>query len=110
VRLAAAIDWYRRGVIFQGRAAEIAGVARADFIDALAARWIEVVQIDFDARVADAAVANASLLILLSRTGCLDLLRVAGAPVVVPGPVLAEIELKGADDITLAEALRRVGE
>ena len=49
VRLAAAVDWYRRGVISQGRAAEIAGVPRADFIDALAARGIEVVQVDFDA-------------------------------------------------------------
>jgi predicted HTH domain antitoxin len=48
VRLAAAIDWYSRGLISQGRGAEIAGVPRADFIDALAARKIEVAQIDFD--------------------------------------------------------------
>jgi len=48
VRLAAAIDWYSRGLISQGRGAEIAGVPRADFIDALAARKIEVSQIDFD--------------------------------------------------------------
>ena len=32
-----AIDWYQRGLISQGRGAEIAGVPRADFIDALAA-------------------------------------------------------------------------
>jgi len=49
VRLAAAVDWYRRGMISQGRAAEIAGIPRADLIDALAARGIEVVQVDFDA-------------------------------------------------------------
>lgn len=49
VRLAAAIDWYRCGLISQGRAAEIAGIPRADFIDALAARKIEVVQIDLEA-------------------------------------------------------------
>jgi predicted HTH domain antitoxin len=55
VRLAAAIDWYRRGVISQGRAAEIASIPRADFIDALAAREIEVVQIDFDALDRDLA-------------------------------------------------------
>ena len=55
VRLAAAIDWYRRGVISQGRAAEIAGIPRADFIDALAAREIEVAQIDFDALDRDLA-------------------------------------------------------
>ncbi len=48
VRLAAAIDWYRRGLLSQGRAAEIAGVPRADFIDALAARRIEVVQVGVD--------------------------------------------------------------
>ena len=49
VRLAAAIDWYRQGLVSQGRGAEIAGVPRADFIDALAARKIEVAQIDFEA-------------------------------------------------------------
>jgi len=29
VRLAAAIDWYSRGLISQGRAAEVAGIPRA---------------------------------------------------------------------------------
>ncbi|MFL6259719.1 MAG: UPF0175 family protein [Thermoanaerobaculia bacterium] len=48
VRLAAAIDWFRRGLISQGRAAEIAGIPRADFIDELAARKIDVFQMDFD--------------------------------------------------------------
>ena len=48
VRLAAAIDWYRRGLISQGRGAEIAGIPRADFIDALAARQVDVVQLDID--------------------------------------------------------------
>jgi predicted HTH domain antitoxin len=48
VRLAAAIDWYQRGLISQGKGAEIAGIPRADFIDALGARKIEVVQVDFD--------------------------------------------------------------
>jgi predicted HTH domain antitoxin len=46
VKLAAAIDWYRRGLISQGRAAEIAEIPRADFIDALASRKIEPVQLD----------------------------------------------------------------
>ena len=45
-RLAAAIDWYRRGLISQGRAAELAGVARADFLDALAARKIDAFTVD----------------------------------------------------------------
>jgi predicted HTH domain antitoxin len=48
VRLAAAIDWYRQGLVSQGRAAEIAGIPRADFIEALAERKIEVVQIGPD--------------------------------------------------------------
>ena len=46
VRLAAAIDWYRRGLISQGRAAEMAGMPRADFLDELAARKIDVFQVD----------------------------------------------------------------
>jgi len=48
VRLAVAIEWYRRGVISQDRAAEIAGLARADFIDELAARKIDVIQVDLE--------------------------------------------------------------
>ncbi len=48
VKLAAAIDWYRQCLVSQGRAAEIAGVPRADFIEALAERNIDVVQVDPD--------------------------------------------------------------
>ena len=46
VRLAAAIEWYRRGLLSQGRAAELAGVPRADFIDELARRKVEVFSVD----------------------------------------------------------------
>jgi predicted HTH domain antitoxin len=35
VRLAAAIEWYREGRISQGKGAEIAGLSRIDFLDAL---------------------------------------------------------------------------
>jgi len=35
MRIAAAIQWYHQGLISQGRAAEIAGLSRADFLDAL---------------------------------------------------------------------------
>jgi predicted HTH domain antitoxin len=35
MRLAAAIQWYQQGLISQGRAAEIAGLSRVDFLDAL---------------------------------------------------------------------------
>lgn len=48
VRLAAAIEWFRRGLISQGRAAEIAGIPRADFIDELAARKIDTIHVDFE--------------------------------------------------------------
>ncbi len=48
VRLAAAIDWFRRGLVSQGKAAEIAGIPRADFIDELAVRKIDVIQVDLD--------------------------------------------------------------
>ena len=48
IRLAAAIDWYRQGLMSQGRAAELAGLARAEFLDALAARKIDVFHVDAD--------------------------------------------------------------
>lgn len=35
LRLAAAVKWYEMERVSQGRAAEIAGVSRAEFIDAL---------------------------------------------------------------------------
>ena len=46
VRLAAAVEWYRQGIVSQGRGAEIAGLCRADFIQALSARSIDVIQFD----------------------------------------------------------------
>jgi len=48
VRLAVAIDWFRRGLVSQGRAAEVAGVSRAEFFDELAARQIENVHVDIE--------------------------------------------------------------
>ncbi len=36
LRVAAAVKWYELGRVSQGRAAEIAGLSRAAFIDALA--------------------------------------------------------------------------
>ena len=35
LRLAAAVKWYEQKLVSQGRAAEIAGVSRSEFIDAL---------------------------------------------------------------------------
>jgi predicted HTH domain antitoxin len=35
LRIAAAVTWYEMRVVSQGRAAEIAGLSRAEFLDAL---------------------------------------------------------------------------
>jgi predicted nucleic acid-binding protein len=45
-------------------------------------------------------VVNASPLILLSKTGQLDLLHLGCADVIVPDAVIVEIEAKGGDDPT----------
>jgi predicted HTH domain antitoxin len=44
----AALHWYRRGEISHGRAAEIAGLSRAEFIDALAAAGEEAYHLTID--------------------------------------------------------------
>lgn len=46
VRLAAAVKWYEQRRVSQGRAAEIAGVSRADFIDALSRYGVSPFQED----------------------------------------------------------------
>ena len=35
MRIAAAVKWYELGLVSQGKAAEVAGLIRAEFIDAL---------------------------------------------------------------------------
>ena len=35
MRLAAAVKWYELGLLSQGKAAEVAGLSRAEFIDGL---------------------------------------------------------------------------
>ncbi|MBX3183315.1 MAG: UPF0175 family protein [Polyangiaceae bacterium] len=44
MRLALAIRWYERGVVSQGKGAEIAGMTRSEFIDALAEAGASVSQ------------------------------------------------------------------
>ena len=46
LRLAAAIKWFEMERISQGKAAEIAGLSRSAFIDALARYGVSPVQID----------------------------------------------------------------
>jgi predicted HTH domain antitoxin len=44
LRLAAAIFWYDRGLISQGKGAEIAGLTRVEFIDALGRANVSAIQ------------------------------------------------------------------
>jgi predicted HTH domain antitoxin len=48
MRLAAAMLWYSRGVLSQEKAAEIAGLNRAEFLAALARNKIDTFVVDFD--------------------------------------------------------------
>jgi predicted HTH domain antitoxin len=48
MRLAAAIHWYSQGMVSQGKAAEIAGVSRADFLEELFHRKIPAVQVTLE--------------------------------------------------------------
>lgn len=45
LRLAACIKWYELGRISQAKAAEIAGLSRADFIDALRDYQVPAIQV-----------------------------------------------------------------
>jgi len=58
--------------------------------------------------VAEPAVVNASPLVFLTRVGLLQILRLAGEPVVVPRAVVDEIKQYGPADRTAA-ALRAAG-
>ena len=44
MRLAAAIHWYSQGMVSQGKAAEIAGLSRAHFLDELFRRQVPAIQ------------------------------------------------------------------
>jgi predicted HTH domain antitoxin len=48
MRLAAAMLWYARGMISQEKAAEIAGLNRAEFLRALARNEMDAFMVDFD--------------------------------------------------------------
>ena len=48
MRLAAAAKWYELGRVSQGKAAEIAGVSRAEFLTALASYGVPPWQYDAD--------------------------------------------------------------
>ncbi len=48
VRLAAAIYWYSRGEISQGKAAQLAGLNRKEFLEVLDREKVDVFLVDFD--------------------------------------------------------------
>jgi predicted HTH domain antitoxin len=48
LRLAAAVKWYEMRIISQGRASEIAGVSRSEFIDQLGRFGVSVFQYGAD--------------------------------------------------------------
>jgi predicted HTH domain antitoxin len=48
LRLAAAIHWYERGKISQERAAQVAGLDRTDFLQALAREQADAYVVSFD--------------------------------------------------------------
>lgn len=54
MRLAAAVKWFEMRLVSQGRAAEIAGLSRSEFIDALGRFGVSPFQYDADEIVAEA--------------------------------------------------------
>jgi predicted HTH domain antitoxin len=45
MRIAAAVQWYAQGVVSQGKAAELAGLARADLLEELYRRKVPACQL-----------------------------------------------------------------
>ena len=48
LRLAAAVKWYEMGLVSQGRAAEISGLSRSEFISALGRFEVSIFQHNID--------------------------------------------------------------
>jgi predicted HTH domain antitoxin len=44
VRVAAAVEWYAEGLVSQGKASELAGLSRPEFLDELGKRKVPVIQ------------------------------------------------------------------
>lgn len=55
LRMAAAVKWYENGMVSQGRAAEIAGVSRAEFVEALGRFKVTPFQVNADELIAEAS-------------------------------------------------------
>jgi len=48
MRIAAAVQWYAQGVVSQGRAAELAELTRAEFLDELYRRKVPACQVTIE--------------------------------------------------------------
>jgi predicted HTH domain antitoxin len=46
LRLAAAVHWFEHGVVSEEKAAQVAGLTRADFLRALAREGVDVLRLD----------------------------------------------------------------
>ncbi len=53
LRLAGAVKWYEMQIISQGKAAEVAGLSRGEFLTALARFGVSPFQVDADEIVAE---------------------------------------------------------
>ena len=48
MRTAAAVQWYAQGLVSQGKAAELAGLSRAEFLDELFRRKVSASQVTLE--------------------------------------------------------------
>ena len=55
VRVAAVVDWYTKGLVSQGKAAELAGLSRPELLNELARRKVHVIQITVEELKAELA-------------------------------------------------------
>lgn len=55
VRTAAVVEWYAEGLVSQGKAAELAGLSRPEFLDELAKRKVPVIQMTVEELKAELA-------------------------------------------------------
>jgi len=90
MRIAAAVKWYELGEISQGKAAEIGGLTRSEFIDALARYKVSSIQ--YSAEEVAKEGANDSTIIKLS------LEQIAALPVAERHKLLADSIASTAED------------
>jgi predicted HTH domain antitoxin len=48
IRIAAAVDWFAKGLVSQGKAAELAGISRWEFLEELGRRHVPAINITVD--------------------------------------------------------------